>query len=113
MRSTVNLCSECREGREIINIKNKRLSYPLMDAHLSVSKTAAIVYFICTYIHNWPLQPFSQDYGLASHTTYVVCVNFIQVLPDRYFFYFKFRALVFITKKKIFFLIVPTLNAIF
>ena len=20
-----------------------------------------------TYIHNWPLQPFSQDYGLASH----------------------------------------------
>ena len=30
-----------------------------------------------TYIHNWPLQPFSQDYGLASHTTHVVCVNFI------------------------------------
>ena len=29
-----------------------------------------------TYIHNWPLQPFSQDYGLASHTTHVVCVNF-------------------------------------
>ena len=22
------------------------------------------------------LQPFSQDYGLASHTTHVVCVNF-------------------------------------
>ena len=31
-----------------------------------------------TYIHNWPLQPFSQDYGLDSHTTYVVCVNFIR-----------------------------------
>ena len=30
-----------------------------------------------TYIHNWPLQAFSQDYGLASHTTHVVCVNFI------------------------------------
>ena len=30
------------------------------------------------YIHNWPLQPFSQDYGLASHTTHVVCVNFIR-----------------------------------
>ena len=27
-----------------------------------------------TYIHNWPLQPFSQDFGLASHTTHVVCV---------------------------------------
>ena len=29
-----------------------------------------------TYIYNWPLQPFSQDNGLASHTTHVVCVNF-------------------------------------
>ena len=29
-----------------------------------------------TYIHNWRLQPFSQDCGLASHITYVVCVNF-------------------------------------
>ena len=29
------------------------------------------------YIYNWPLQPFSQDYGLASHTTHVVFVNFI------------------------------------
>ena len=29
-----------------------------------------------TYIHNWPLQPFSQNYGLVSHTTHVVCVNF-------------------------------------
>ena len=35
-----------------------------------------------TYIHNWPLQPFSQDYGLASHTTYVVCVNFIREWRD-------------------------------
>ena len=32
---------------------------------------------IFTYIHNWPLQPFSQDYGLASHTTHVFCFNFI------------------------------------
>ena len=31
-----------------------------------------------TYIHNWPLQPFSHDYGLASHTTHVVCFNFIR-----------------------------------
>ena len=33
-------------------------------------------------IHNWPLQTFSQDYGLASHTTYVVCVNFIHKWRD-------------------------------
>ena len=26
------------------------------------------------YIHNWSLQPFSQDYGLASHITYVVAL---------------------------------------
>ena len=32
---------------------------------------------IHTYIHIWPLQPFSQDYNLASHRTYIVCVNFI------------------------------------
>ena len=33
--------------------------------------------FIHTYINNWSLQPFRQDYDLASHTSYVVCVNFI------------------------------------
>ena len=29
-----------------------------------------------THIHNWPLQPLSQDYVLVSHTTNVVCVNY-------------------------------------
>ena len=38
-----------------------------------------------TYTHNWPLQPFSQDYGLASHTTHVVCVNFIRGRRDLQF----------------------------
>ena len=28
-------------------------------------------------LHNWSFQPFSLDYDLASHATYVVCVNFI------------------------------------
>ena len=37
---------------------------------------------VITYIHNWPLQAFSQDYGLACHTTYVVCVNFIRKWRD-------------------------------
>ena len=31
-----------------------------------------------THIHNSSLQPFSQDYGLAFHTTYVECANSIQ-----------------------------------
>ena len=41
------------------------------------AKSPFIVIVPYTYIHNSPLQPFSQDYGLASHTTYIVCVNFI------------------------------------
>ena len=40
-----------------------------------------LCYYI-TYINNWPLQPFSQDYGLASHTAHVVCVNFIHEWRD-------------------------------
>ena len=40
---------------------------------------------IVTYIHNWPLQRFSQDYGLASHTTHVVGVNFIREWRDLQF----------------------------
>ena len=32
------------------------------------------------YLHNWSLQPFSQDYHLSSYTTYAVCVNFIHEL---------------------------------
>ena len=38
-----------------------------------------------TYIHNWPLQPISQNYGLASHTTDVVCVNFTREWRDLQF----------------------------
>ena len=38
-----------------------------------------------TYIHNWSLQPFSQDYELVSYTTYVVCVNFIHKWRDLQF----------------------------
>ena len=34
--------------------------------------------YIHTYIHNWPLQPFSQDFGLVPHATHFVCVNFIR-----------------------------------
>ena len=34
--------------------------------------------YIHTYIHNWPVQSFSQDYGLASHNTHAVCVYFLR-----------------------------------
>ena len=41
--------------------------------------------YLQTYIHNWPLQSFSQDYGLAFFTTYVVYVNFIHEWRDLQF----------------------------
>ena len=31
-----------------------------------------VITFLNTCIHNWSLQPLSQDYDLASHTTNVV-----------------------------------------
>ena len=37
------------------------------------------------YIHNWSLETFSQDYDLVSHTTYVVCNNFIRERQDLQF----------------------------
>ena len=33
----------------------------------------------------WALHLFSQNYGLASHTTYIVCVHFIRELRDLQF----------------------------
>ena len=48
-------------------------------------KIIKIHLFFTTYIRNWSLQPFSQDYDLPSHTTYVVCVKFLQEWWDRYF----------------------------
>ena len=37
---------------------------------------ALISNHIHTYIHNWSLQPLSQDYGPVSHTIFIVWVNF-------------------------------------
>ena len=38
-----------------------------------------------TYIHNWSLQPLSQDYDLASHITFIECVNFLHEWRDLQF----------------------------
>ena len=38
-----------------------------------------------TYIHNWSLQSFGQDYDPASYTTYVVHFNFIYECRDLQF----------------------------
>ena len=52
------------------------------------------------YIHNWPIQPFSQYYGLTSHITHVVCFIFIHHLQynvnsERHIFEKLFMAILF------------------
>ena len=42
------------------------------------NSTHILLGYYAEYIHNWPLQLFSQNYCLASHTTHVVCVDFIR-----------------------------------
>ena len=44
---------------------------------ISVFISKKIPYFPISHIYNWPLKLFSKDYGLASHTTHGVCINFI------------------------------------
>ena len=34
-------------------------------------------------VHNWSLQPFSQDEDLSSHTTNVVCISFMHEWQDQ------------------------------
>ena len=52
----------------------------------SVNNTSEVIYNSSnTYVYNWSLQPFSQDFDLASRTTYVVCVNLIHEWRDLQF----------------------------
>ena len=41
------------------------------------------------HIHNWPLQSFRQDYGLATRTTHFMCTNFIHERRDLQFHRFR------------------------
>ena len=58
-----------------VSLKKYFILYELYEL---VSETRVRVHYPLVYIHNWPLQPCSQNYGLASHTTHAVCVNFIR-----------------------------------
>ena len=48
-------------------------------------QTIYTIHIYYANIHNWSLQPFSHIIGLVSHTTYVVCVNFIHKWRDLQF----------------------------
>ena len=61
------------------------LGWPVLATSLTSSRpslnllchnSTCVLLIVHTYINNWLLQPCSQDYGLASDTTHVVCVNF-------------------------------------
>ena len=52
-----------RELKNSLKLK-KKLNFVSGDKHID--------------IQNWPLQSFSQDCGLVSHTTHIVCINFIR-----------------------------------
>ena len=56
--------------------------FPEMRIKLAIGELVSSYESRHTYIHNWPFQPFSQDYGLVSHTIYVVYANFIHELRD-------------------------------
>ena len=44
----------------------------ICSTYACISSRGSYKEHIHTYIHNWPLQPFSQDYGLASfHITFM------------------------------------------
>ena len=68
-------------------VVNKRLRH-LVSGFTPVNERIATIRIrakFYTYLLNWPLQPFSQDYDLASHTIYVVCVTFIHKWRDLQF----------------------------
>ena len=56
-----------------INMNNDSVIKINNETIEKVNRKKYLGFIIDTYKHNWSLQPFNQDYGLASHTTYVVC----------------------------------------
>ena len=82
-RNTVTLCwipddlrMHCTDNINMIANREAFLDRNLFEVYQG-NRIGRNILITHTYIHNWSLQPFSQDYDLASHTTYVVCVNFM------------------------------------
>ena len=62
------------------------ISIPIFDVLIRKCYDYELIEQSIYYIHNWQLQSFSQDYGLASKTTHVMCVNFIYEQRDLQYF---------------------------
>ena len=75
-RVQVNSACSAFDLNRIVNL-NKIVSNLALFL-LGLNQNHFNLYIIHTCINNWPLQPFSQNYDLASHNTPVQCVNFIR-----------------------------------
>ena len=69
------------ETQPLIPLRQKLIIFTYLFTYITilyielwprVSRHPCYVCSYYTYIHNWLIQPFSQDYGLAFHTTHVV-----------------------------------------
>ena len=69
-----NTCFPCYSSVYTLYINNYNYQRIIRQIFVTAVKQCTHIH---TYIHNWPLQPFSQDYGIVSHITHVVCGNFI------------------------------------
>ena len=78
----IAICSFPAKYKDIILL---RLNYTTHNFLSECNRWKCFCKLIHTYIHNRPLQPFSRDYGLASHSTHFVCVNFIHECRDLQF----------------------------
>ena len=61
----------------LVNLNFKIAIFLSLPSVIAILRSLGITMQVSRmFTHNWSLQYFSQDYHLASHTTYVVCVNF-------------------------------------
>ena len=74
---TPSLCCACKNMYSCNENNITRLKFLLSSFTSTKMLHTCIRTYIHSYIHNRPLQPFSQDYGLPSHTIHVI-YNFIR-----------------------------------
>ena len=71
-----------RSFRSNLTTKIKTLGFKEFSLSDKKKKKKYHYHYYSMLIHNWQLQPFSQDYGLASQITHVVCINSVRKWQD-------------------------------
>ena len=81
----INSQSFCQKSVSQHNLEDTKAIYfsNFLLIEISDLKFGDFKRYLCNVIHiHWPLQSFSQNYDLASHNNYVVCVYFIHDWRD-------------------------------